>query len=169
VKYNSEHVEQRRAWGIKRRLNNIERHRAEINKWRANNPEKTKAQKQRAYKKTISTPKGKLNNAMRCRLWHSIKNEKARRHWEDLVGYTVGQLKKHLERLFTPEMTWENYGSVWEIDHKTPLAAFNFEKPEHLDFKICWDIKNLQPLECSANRRKNDKLDKPFQPSLAIG
>jgi hypothetical protein len=168
-KYNSEHKEQHRQWAINRRLRNPERHRIEINQWRAKNPEKTKAQKLRSYKKERSTSKGKLNNAMRCRIWGSIKNEKAGRHWEDLVGYTVEQLKKHLEKLFTPDMTWENYGTVWEIDHKTPIAAFNFDKPEHFDFRICWDIKNLQPLECSKNRRKSDKLDKPFQPSLAIG
>jgi hypothetical protein len=65
-------------------------------------------------------------------------------------------------------MSWDNYGTVWEIDHNIPVAAFNFDKPEHLDFKLCWDLKNLQPLEVSLNRSKNDRISKPFQPALAI-
>jgi hypothetical protein len=85
-----------------------------------------------------------------------------------LVGYTIDQLKDHLEKLFTKEMTWDNYGIFWEIDHKVPIAVYNFEQPEDIDFKLCWSLKNLQPLECSKNRSKGDSVGKPFQPSLCM-
>ncbi len=65
-------------------------------------------------------------------------------------------------------MSWENYGTVWEIDHKIPIAAFNFERPEDIDFKKCWELKNLRPLEIYKNRSKQARIDKPFQPSLTI-
>ena len=120
--------------------------------------------------KRNGTLKGKLNNSMRSRINGSLhKGTKANRHWEQLVNFTIDQLKAHLEKLFKPGMTWENYGTVWEIDHKIPIAAFNFEAPEHIDFRLCWSLKNLQPLEALKNRSKGSKLEKPFQPSLAIG
>jgi 5-methylcytosine-specific restriction endonuclease McrA len=65
-------------------------------------------------------------------------------------------------------MNWENYGSYWHIDHKIPISVFNFEKPEDYDFKRCWNLKNLQPLEKFKNMSKGNRLDKHFQPSLAI-
>ena len=54
----------------------------------------------------------------------------------------------------------------------TFLIAEGFERterPEDEDFKRCWALSNLQPLWMSENRSKNDKLEKPFQPSLKFG
>jgi len=93
---------------------------------------------------------------------------KAGRRWESLVGYTVDQLRVHLEKKFAPDMTWDNHGTHWHIDHKIPIAAFNFKTPDDIDFKKCWSLKNLQPLESKANLIKGPRLDKPFQPSLII-
>jgi len=56
-------------------------------------------------------------------------------------------------------MTWENYGEIWEIDHKIPVVAFNFDTPEQIGFKLCWVINNLRPLEVSLNRRKHTKIE----------
>lgn len=137
-------------------------------KWRAANVEKTRATGRKAANKRMGTTKGRLSNAMTCRMREVLKGNKANRHWEELVDYTIDQLKMHLEKLFTPEMNWENYGSVWEIDHKIPISVHNFERPEDLDFRLCWSLKNLQPLGRLKNRSKSNKIDKPFQPALAI-
>jgi hypothetical protein len=59
-------------------------------------------------------------------------------------------------------------GKFWEIDHVIPKNVFNYEKPEDIDFKRCWAINNLQPLEKHVNRSKKDKITDPFQPSLLI-
>lgn len=137
----------------------------ERRKRRTRNPEIHK----KANAKLRGTPKGKLNNCMSRSIWHSLKNgSKGGRHWENLVGFTVDQLKKHLEKKFGPGMTWENYGTYWHIDHETPIAVFNFENPENIDFKRCWALKNLRPLEAKENMAKNARIDKPFQPSLNI-
>ncbi len=136
--------------------------------WQKLHPDKVRTALRKYAAKTRSTPKGKLSFNVRRLMWRSLKGTKAGRKWENLAGYTVDQLKNHLEKLFGPEMTWENYGTVWEIDHKIPTAAFNFERPEDPDFKRCWDLKNLRPLEVRRNRMKSDKTDLPFQPSLTI-
>ena len=137
-------------------------------RWREANIEKVRMLYRRYGRELRSTPRGKLSRNVSFLIGDSLCNNKNNRHWEDLVGYTVDILKKHLEKRFKPEMTWENYGAYWHIDHKIPIAAFNFEKPEDLDFRRCWSLKNLQPLESKQNMSKGAKIDKPFQPSLSI-
>ncbi|MFH2075749.1 MAG: HNH endonuclease, partial [Pseudomonadota bacterium] len=132
-------------------------------------PENMRAAWRKYRSKRMSTPKGKLNNSISARVNHSLgKGVKAGRAWEELVGFTVDQLKKHLEKRFKPGMTWDNYGTYWSIDHKVPVAVHNFEHPDDIDFRLCWSLKNLQPLEVKINSRKKDKLEKPFQPALAL-
>ena len=105
---------------------------------------------------------------MSCGIIKSLRNNtKNNRQWDSLVGYTVDQLRKHLEKRFKFGMTWENYGK-WHIDHKIPISAFNFEKPEDIDFQRCWSLKNLQPMWAKENISKHDNLEKPFQPALIL-
>jgi hypothetical protein len=149
--------------------NNKERIAEQSRAWVAANPQKRLEVVRKYNHKLRSTPKGNLSSTVSKRMNESLrKGMKAGRHWESLVDFTVDQLKAHIEKLFEPGMSWENYGTVWHIDHKIPVAAFNFEKPEDIDFKICWSLKNLQPLEAIKNMSKRDKIDKPFQPALAI-
>jgi len=90
-------------------------------------------------------------------------------HWEDLIGYTKEDLMEHLEKQFTDGMNWDNYGKDgWHIDHIIPKSVFNFNSYEDIDFKRCWALDNLQPLWAEDNFRKNNKLEKDFQPSLAL-
>jgi hypothetical protein len=49
-----------------------------------------------------------------------------------------------------------------------PITAFNFNTPEDIDFKRCWALSNLQPLWARDNLSKQNKLIKPFQPSLLL-
>lgn len=138
-------------------------------RWNSENPEKMKAIHKRSNTKRLSTLKGILNNSMKVRIYGSLKNgTKGNRHWEALVDFTVEQLKMHLEKRFTAKMNWGNYGTYWHIDHKIPIAAYNFDRPDDIDFRLCWSLKNLQPLEAIENITKRDKLEKPFQPSLAM-
>ena len=72
----------------------------------------------------------------------------------DIIGCTPLELKSHLENLFTPEMTWENYGKFgWHIDHIIPLES---AKTEEEMFKLC-HYTNLQPLWWLENLTKRYK------------
>ncbi|MFA5346526.1 MAG: hypothetical protein WC294_00145 [Methanoregula sp.] len=120
-------------------------------------------------KEKRNTVKGRLSMNISTAVYQSLKGEKGRRHWEDLLGYTVSELKQHLEKQFVDGMSWSNYGQKgWSIDHKTPVSAFNFETPSDFDFLQCWDLRNLRPLWHIDNIKKNDRLEIPFQPSLLI-
>lgn len=139
-------------------------------KWKNNNPEKVKESNRLVSNRRRASLRGRLGGRMSCSIGSSLKNKsKNNNHWESLVGYTIKQLKTHLEKHFVDGMTWEKYGkNGWEIDHIIPKSAFNYEKPEDIDFKRCWALKNLQPLWRKNNRSKWNKVSKPFQPNLLI-
>lgn len=148
--------------------NNKDQNKVRAKSWRDKNPEKWRAIYERYRSKQVSSPQFRLQNSVRSGIYISLsKGIKNRQHWCNLVGYTLEQLKEHLEKRFTDGMTWDNYGK-WHIDHKTPLSAHNFFTPEDIDFKKAWSLENLQPLWAEDNMAKHDKLDKPFQPSLPI-
>lgn len=76
----------------------------------------------------------------------------------DLLGYTIQDLKIHLENQFKDGMTWENYGyKGWHIDHKIPRAKLPFTSHNDDNFKKCWSLENLQPLWAEENYKKGDK------------
>lgn len=135
-------------------------------RWRERNPERAFEARSKNYLKRMKNPKNRLDAAVRAGVNLCIKKgSKAGRKTIDLLDYSREELVRHLEAQFKEGMTWDNYGD-WHIDHIIPLAAFNFETPDDIDFKRAWALKNLQPLWALENHRKKDKLDAPFQPSL---
>jgi len=128
-------------------------------KWRKNNYDKVLVTCRRAAQKVRSTLKGNLNSKMACAILRSLKTNKAGRQWESLVGYTVGDLKTHLELLFTGSMTWKLFmqGKI-HIDHVIPKSFFQYDKPEDQEFQYCWSLDNLQPLWAKDNQSKSNKI-----------
>lgn len=115
----------------------------------------------RSREKRLSTLRGRFNQRMSIAINRSLKAKGASKygcHWEVIVGYKIGQLKIHLESLFVEGMDWDNYGK-WHIDHKKPIISFNYDGPDHPDFKKCWALKNLQPLWAKENDSKGAKLN----------
>ena len=110
-----------------------------------------------------------LNNKIKASIRYSLKGNKAGRHWEDLVGYTLKDLIKRLKKTIPKGYIWQDYleGKL-HIDHKIPVSAFNFDKSENPDFQKCWALSNLQFLPAHENLIKSTKLLKPFQPALKI-
>jgi len=152
-----------------------------MKQWRKNNPEKIKELHRRysennrekinrrhgnRLKKDI---KFNLNHRMRYAIWDSLRGNKNGRRWETLVGYDVFKLKNHLQKTMPKYYTWQDYlNGKLHIDHILPKSVFNFDCPEHPDFKRCWALKNLRLLPAKENLIKHNKLIKPFQPSLKI-
>lgn len=57
-------------------------------------------------------------------------------------------------------MSWNNYGTYWEVDHIIPKNLFSYLSPKDKDFKLCWSLENLRPLERNKNKlRKQDGSD----------
>jgi len=72
----------------------------------------------------------------------------------DILGYGADELKAHIESLFQPGMTWENYGD-WHIDHKIPISLmtlFGVTEPELINA-----LSNLQPMWAIDNLVKGNR------------
>ena len=99
-------------------------------------------------------PGRRLFITIRVRIWKvckRIKRPNLARH----LGYTGDQLRAHIEMLFTPEMSWANYGSIWHVDHIRPVASFVLPK----QMKQCWALANLRPLSGAENMQKGTWWD----------
>lgn len=164
---NREHILKRKAdW----RARNLDKRRAYEAERRASNREVYREQVRRQNAKRAESPVFRLENAVRTGFHKGLtKGSKAGRKTFDLLGYRSHELRAHLERQFSDGMSWENYGKGgWEVDHITPLSAFNYQTPDDFDFKRAWALSNLRPMWFSDNRTKGAKLKSDFQPSLAF-
>ena len=126
--------------------------------WRKDNKEKKNQYENQQY---ATNPMYKLNSNIRHAIWKSLKTNnlsKNNRHWESLVGYTLQELKTHLETQFDSYMNWQNHGSYWHIDHIIPLASLTFDSVEDENFKLLWSLGNLQPLFGPENLSKHNKI-----------
>jgi len=104
-----------------------------------------------------ATPQGRLNSAITSGINKSIKDKNSRR-WEDLVGYTLQELKARLESQFKDNINWDNYGK-WHVDHIIAKYYFNFNSSKDGEFKKCWALDNLRPLWGKENISKSNKID----------
>ena len=163
-KWRKENPEKVKKAARKHYKNNSDKYLEQSRKWRKNNSKIINERQKKRYK---TDPKYKLAHNISITIGASLQGNKNSRHWEDIIGYSLNDLKKHLEKQFTKNMSWGNYGKGgWTLDHKIPLSVFNFTKPEHQDFKKAWALSNLQPMWAKDNFKKSNKLTKPFQPSL---
>jgi len=49
------------------------------------------------------------------------------------IGCSPAFLRGWLEAQFQPDMTWENYGTYWVVDHVVPLSWWDLhDHPEHI-------------------------------------
>jgi len=74
-----------------------------------------------------------------------------------LIGCSIIELKKHIEKNFKSGMSWNNYNFYsWHIDHIKPCAMFDLTNIE--EQKKCFHYTNLQPLWAKENLRKNSRI-----------
>lgn len=163
--------EKAREYSKEYRKQNQERLKQDAKEYAETNKEKIKVYKRHHQRKRASTLKGKLNARMSARLRAALLKGKQGKHWGDLVGYNVNDLIKHLKKKLPAGVTWENVKANpenYQIDHIIPVAVFNYQTTEDIDFQKCWALSNLQILSKQENLIKWCKIDKPFQPSLAF-
>jgi len=130
--------------------------------WRSDKRKRIRTDKRREWerlyraRRRINCPKEKLSNALRARIRDAVGGKcKAGSAVRDL-GCTPDQLVEHIESLWKPGMSWNNYGyRGWHIDHIRPLALFDLTNREQ--FLIAAHYTNLQPLWAEENLTKGKK------------
>jgi hypothetical protein len=150
--HKSEYIERKQTW----RKNNPQREAESRRLYVAKNKEvineyhrkwkETKRENDISYR-----VQSNISRRIRYELNTLLKGKKAKRTVE-LLGCSIEELKQYIESKFTDKMSWDNYGSVWEIDHIIPCVSWDLTK--EFDNKCCWNYRNMQPLIREENRSK---------------
>lgn len=91
-----------------------------------------------------------IRNSLKCKGLSKNKRSK------EILGCSIEFFKVYIEERFIDDMSWDNYGTYWDIDHKIPLATAITEE----DVLKLNHYTNLQPLDSYINRNiKRDKID----------
>ena len=122
-------------------------HKEQIKEW---GKEYDKLPERKAYRKAYM-------QKMRQDPFHRIKDSvlsminyhlpKKSKQTNEYLGCSYEEYFVYLEAMFTEDMTWENYGTYWEIDHTHPLSkggSFHYT--------------NTTPMTIIENRKKGNKI-----------
>jgi len=152
------------------RKDNLDRMKILQAKWHQDNKEEKKRYNAEWYQKNKkhradyirkrknSDPEFKISQNIKTLIYIALRGNAKCGSSIELLGCSTEELKNHLERLFSPGMTWENYGRYgWHIDHIIPLSYFDFTDPEQQ--KRAWHYTNLQPLWATDNLKKSDDIE----------
>lgn len=124
--------------------------------WRKRNRDRDRRNAHASNQRKRRDPGHRLRESIASQINQGLRGSKRGRRWESLVGYTIDDLRRHLERQFTRGMSWDNYGK-WHVDHIVPASSFQYQTPEDDDFRHCWALTNLRPMWAKANIAKGDK------------
>lgn len=117
-------------------------------------------EQKREYQKQFrkDNPSWRIHHAIGEGIWRSLKEDKARKCWQDILNYNLQELKEHLKEQFKPGMSFDNYGE-WHIDHIKPRSEFDIDGIDDPELKECWALDNLQPLWAEENLSKSDRVE----------
>ena len=157
-KYREEHPEYKKEW--------YKQHKVEAKEW-WNNRSKEQKQAKAEYNKVWKKDRYKNNNNYKIRciissaVRRSLKGMKKGDSIKNILGYTIEELKEHLEHQFEDWMNWDNLGltatkekETWQIDHIIPVNTFNIKEIGDEEFRKCWALDNLIPLDSYINNRR---------------
>jgi hypothetical protein len=94
-----------------------------------------------------------------------VKQSKYNRTF-NMLGYSVQNLREHVEKEMKPGMTWQNFGrNGWHIEHKVPKSIFqkistftDCEQTKQQIMRECWSLSNLTTMIGNENISKSDIL-----------
>ncbi len=110
--------------------------------------------------KRNNDPAFRLLQNMRSRIWHALFSQKATKAAGGLELLGVASKEEFFEKISSTlpaNWNWDNYGTVWELDHKRPCASFDMTNAEQQ--KQCFHWSNYQPLSIPDNRSKGAKWE----------
>jgi hypothetical protein len=116
----------------------------------------------RDYQKKYSKEKyhNDINYRMRAivsrRIHSALKNMINEPIAMKYLGCSIEYFKQWIEFQFYDNMTWDNYGILWHIDHVIPVSSFDFSNDDEI--VKCFNWLNLRPLRKDKNMSKSNKI-----------
>ncbi len=98
-----------------------------------------------------------ISISCRNRLTKFISKTNRQSSTNELLSCDINFLKEWFQYRFDTNMTFDNYGSYWHIDHVLPCSIFELSNNEELN--ICFHWTNLQPMEALQNNIKKNNID----------
>ena len=125
-----------------------------IKKYKNENPHIVKKCRKNYYNKNKENiiKSTRYQKALRRYLLCKVEGDKYR----ELIDCTPNQFKKWIASQFVGEMTMENYGKTWEMDHVVSQIFFDIENKKEL--LLCHNWKNIRPCLITNNKVKKDKI-----------
>lgn len=100
----------------------------------------------------------KLSENIRARIRMLLGAKKiSKPKTEMLIDCNLDYFIKHLNKSFYDQITFDNYGIIWQLDHIIPCNWFDLTDINQL--KSCTHYTNLQALLIKDNTVKSNKLD----------
>ena len=120
-------------------------------KYKDENKDKINETRRKYSKEKMKNVVERIKRDLKCLLTAKIKKTK---HSNEYLGTTISDIVKWLEWNFENDMTWENHGKIWQIDHTMAINTFDLLDEEQC--MLCFNWKNLMPLYVSQNAKKRD-------------
>lgn len=106
--------------------------------------------------KRHTDPIYKFISNCRTRLIQVLKKENKSQSTLEYLGQDINIIKDWIEFCFLDNMSWNNQGMEWHIDHVIPVSQFNLETED--DVIRCFNWKNLSPLTKKENLTKSNNI-----------
>ncbi len=97
----------------------------------------------------------KLKKNLRHRLYLAIRRNTKKGSAVKDLGCSIPEFKKYIESKFYANMTWDNYGKYWQLDHVIPLHKFDLTNRDQ--FVKAFHYTNYQPLTIEDHRNKSNE------------
>lgn len=122
-----------------------------------NKPERNRKAKRRYH----NDPLYRVTYAARRRVRDALKKAGLRKSKRTikLLGCTWDEYRAWLEPQLHDGMTWENYGTVWHVDHTVPVAPA-IEQFGEAALPVVFNYRNCKPMLAKKNLRKKCKWPK---------
>lgn len=112
-----------------------------------------KAINAKVLKSLKEKPQNRMAHAIRNRMRRALRGKIKPTSTIKCLGCSLPEFIDYISSKFTINMSFENYGKYWHLDHIKPLVLFDLENLE--EYSRACHYTNYQPLEAIENFRKN--------------
>ena len=147
-------------------------HRTEVTrKYRENHPEYVKKdlENTKAYNKEhraeisakerqrkIDDPAFKMCKHLRSSLLTALKGRRKEGKTMQILDCDISFFKSWFEYQFDENMSWNNHGTYWHVDHIKPISSCDMSNMCEIKKYFHWT--NMQPLHKTENLKKSNKI-----------
>lgn len=164
-KYNINNKEKISKWRREYYINNRDRILEQCKVYNKNNRDKRNKRNRYRRKTDIYV---KLREHLSKMVYKALTRRSSSKKGHSMMRflpYSIDELKLHLQAQFEPWMTWDNHGKYeknswndndsstwkWQLDHIIPHSLFHYTSMKDREFKECWSLENLRPLNAKQN------------------